>query len=136
MNDTAQFRFTPAFVGFVLAVALVVALCSVIVSQTESDSSSVGGRRVVQLGYGLPVAFTSATTSDTVPFNIFAYMDQAAIPARWRPLGYLADTLLWFAILAIVVGGRRLSLSVGTFIGLVVVALIFLALMNLVFTFG
>jgi hypothetical protein len=135
MDSPAPFRFTPAFVGFVLAAALAVALCSVIVSQTESDSS-VGGRRVVQLGYGLPVAFTSATTTDTIPFNIFAYLDQAANPAHWRPFGYLADTLLWFVILAIVVGGRRLSLSLGTFVGLVVVGLIFLALLNLVFTFG
>ena len=135
MDNPAPFRFTPIFVGFVLAAALVVALCSAIVSQTESDTN-VGNRRVVQLDYGLPFTFTSATTSDTTPFNVFAYMNQAANPAHWQPLGFLADTLLWFVILAIVVGGRRLSLSAGTFVGLVVTAIIFLALMNLIFTFG
>ncbi len=135
MDKPAPFRFTPAFVGFVLALALVVALCSVIVSQTASDTT-VGNRRVVQLDYGLPLTFTSVTASDTTPFNVFAYSAQAANPAHWQPLGFVADTLLWFVILAIVVGGRRLSLSPGTFVGLAVTAVIFLALMNLIFTFG
>ncbi len=135
MDKPAPFRFTPAFVGFVLAAALVVALCSVIVSQTGSDTT-VGKQRVVHLDYGLPFTFTSATTSDTTPFNVFAYINQAANPAYWQPLGFLADTLLWFVILAVLVGGRRLGLSVGTFVGLVVTAIIFLALMNLIFTFG
>ncbi len=135
MDNPAPFRFTPAFVGFVLAAALLVALCSVMVSQTTSDTT-VSGHRVVQLDYGLPFGFTAATTSDTTPFNVFAYSSQAANPAHWRPLGYLGDALLWFAIIALIVGGRRLILSAGTFVGLVVTAVIFLALMNLIFTFG
>jgi hypothetical protein len=136
MNETSStLRITPALVGFVLAAAIVIALCSALVSQTDSDTT-VNNQRVVQLGYGLPFTFTSATASDTNPLNIFTYSDQATNPKHWQPLSYLGDVLLWATLIGFIVWQAKVSVSVGSFVGLVVAAIIFLAMMNLIFTFA
>ncbi len=131
-RDNSSFQLSAAFVGFVLATALVIALCSVIVDTTEG-STTEGGQTTLTQGYGFPLAFTSAQVDSNPPFNIFTNVAQAANASHWRPLAFALDTLLWVVIVGVIVAGQRLSLSIGTFFALLFVAVVFLTVASFIF---